>query len=242
MLFVGYPYRNAEIILDHDPITSSDWNEVKEIIAGIYEFDIIRAFKAKVKKGKSLSVVLNDIFEERFKAKGWTTQAPIFQVSHLRKGSTFRLDYAKPKSISVEVAFNHGGSAAWNLIKPTLASNMNLMKRDTETNVGLIICATNAFRAPGGFDNTIGTYEKYISYLDPMNFQLISPIMIVGLLPPRTFEIEQYKKKGSNRWTGRIKYLVPFLRKPDNSFRVRTSGGTYKGRIYVFNMIEPRKF
>jgi hypothetical protein len=42
----------------------------------------------------------------------------------------------------------------------------------------------------GGFDNAIGTFEKYVQYLKPLQQILPTPLVVVGLLPPKTFHIE----------------------------------------------------
>ena len=41
----------------------------------------------------------------------------------------------------------------------------------------------------GGFDGAIGTYEKYVEYLKPLNNILTTPLLIIGLKKPETFHI-----------------------------------------------------
>ena len=48
----------------------------------------------------------------------------------------------------------------------------------------------------GGFDNAVGTYEKYVEYLKPLNNLLTTPMMIIGLEPPKKFTIEWKKEDG----------------------------------------------
>lgn len=236
MKYLTTSHRNAEIILEHDNRFLVDWPQVKDIIAGIYDGDIIMAFNKKPKpRGKSISIALNAIFKERLVYSGWENQPSIFQEPHLKTDSTWRLDFSKPKSISIEVAFNHGGSVAWNLIKPVLASNINLMKRETETEIGIIIAATQVLKVAGGFDNVVGSYQKYVQYLKPMNFQLTSPLMIVGLLPPRSFKIEQYRIKGKDKKFGRVRFLINFKRNNNGNLFCKTLKGRYQGKIYCFN-------
>lgn len=50
----------------------------------------------------------------------------------------------------------------------------------------------------GGFDNAIGTYEKFIDYLKPLSNQLTVPLLIIGLEKPETFWIKHKKVKGKN--------------------------------------------
>ena len=51
----------------------------------------------------------------------------------------------------------------------------------------------------------IGTYEKYVEYLKPLNNLLTTPMMIIGLEPPETFVIEH--KKEANRTIGFVKMV-----------------------------------
>ena len=46
------------------------------------------------------------------------------------KEKAWRLDFAKG-TISVEVAFNHGEATAWNFMKPTLASEVNHVEKES---------------------------------------------------------------------------------------------------------------
>ena len=103
---------------------------------------------------------------------------------------TWRLDFAK-EDVAIEVAFNHGGNVSWNLIKPVLSSELNHVQKAIQTKVGIIIAATDEMKKAGGFDGAVGSYEKYVEYLKPLNNILTTPLMIVGLLPPKTFEIVQ---------------------------------------------------
>ena len=62
-----------------------------------------------------------------------------------------------------------------------LASELNHVEKAINTSAGVIICATDDFKRTGGFDGAIGSYEKYLQHLKPMQNQLTVPIMIIGL-------------------------------------------------------------
>ena len=117
--------------------------------------------------------------------------AGIFQDSKYQ-GETWRLDFAK-EDISVEVGFNHSSVIAWNLIKPVLASELNHIEKSIQTKIGVVITVTNEMKEKGGFDNAIGTYEKYLDYLKPLNNILTIPILIIGIKPPRSFSIAHHQ-------------------------------------------------
>jgi hypothetical protein len=94
-------------------------------------------------------------------------------------------------TFSVEVAFNHSGSLAWNIIKPVLACELNHVEKRIETKVGIIVLATRDFKKSGGFDGAIGTYEEAILCLTAIqNIISSTPIIVVGLRAPKTFKIQ----------------------------------------------------
>lgn len=102
------------------------------------------------------------------------------------------MDFAK-KDISIEVGFNHSSVIAWNLTKPVLASELNHVQKAIQTKIGVIITATEELKQKGGFDGAIGTYEKYLDYLPPLNNLLTVPLFIIGLKAPSTFKITQHQ-------------------------------------------------
>lgn len=120
-----------------------------------------------------------------------------------------RLDFAK-NDISIEVGFNHGEAIAWNFIKPTLAGELNHVEKAIQTKICIIITATQDLKVAGGFDGVVGTYEKYIQYLNPLRHILTAPILIIGLEAPLSFYIS-HKKIGTN---GSNKYLGEVVMKP----------------------------
>jgi hypothetical protein len=78
-------------------------------------------------------------------------------------------------------------------LKPVLASELNHVQKAIQTEIGIVICATSALKAAGGFDNAVGEYEKFLRYLDPLQDVLTVPMVIIGLLPPKTFKIRHTK-------------------------------------------------
>jgi hypothetical protein len=105
----------------------------------------------------------------------------------------WRLDFAK-ENISIEVAFNHGEAIAWNLMKPVLSSELNHVEKESQTRIGVVIMATEAMKKAGGFDSAVGTYEKAIRYLKPLQNQLSCPMVLIGLEAPKSFRINHVGK------------------------------------------------
>ena len=202
MKFTKTSHRSCVEILENNEKKNQDWIDLRNILNSISDREIIEKFEYlnqnKEKKNKSLSVAINELIDEKLVLGGWLRQANIFNPEDKNhpdpspKSTRFRLDFAK-NDIAVEVAFNHGEAAAWNLMKPVLSSEMNHIEKQCETKYGIIITATDGMKKAGGFDGAVGTYEKYKRYLIAMNTQLTSPLVLIGLEAPKTFYVEHIK-------------------------------------------------
>jgi hypothetical protein len=103
------------------------------------------------------------------------------------------LDFAK-NNISVEVAFNHQEATAHNILKPVLASELNHVKKEVQTKMGVIIVATKEMKKAGNFDGAIGTYESFQEYFKPYNNIITTPIVLIGIKAPSSFIIDEETK------------------------------------------------
>jgi hypothetical protein len=178
-------HRHADVVMSAE--APETWRELREAIENVSDEQLIEEFEGRNRQAKSLSEAINALLKRSLVGKGWLAEAPIFQDAEYQD-KRWRLDFAKEK-ISVEIAFNHGEAIAWNLLKPVLASEYNHIKKAIQTRFGVVICATEELKAAGGFDGAVGTYEKFIRYLIPLQNPLTVPIMLVGLRAPRTFRV-----------------------------------------------------
>ncbi|MBS2970389.1 hypothetical protein J9317_16705 [Metabacillus sp. KIGAM252] len=204
MKYKLYSYRHGLQNLETDPEFTETWKEITNAITNISDEMLIDLHQSKyIQSNKSISKAINKLLSLQLSHMQWKTESYIFKENKY-KNKAWRLDFAK-ESISLEVAFNHSGTIAWNLMKPVIAGELNHVQKAVQTKIGVIICATNELRDLGGFDNAIGTYEKYIDHLIPLRSQLSVPLVIVGLEKPESFYIEKYKiSKTETR--GRIRY------------------------------------
>lgn len=187
-------FRHGEIILKNEENYKIIWEQLLSILDSISDDDIENEFESSRRKAKSLSEAINKILKDKLTAHGWKKESNIFQ-GDVYSDNRWRLDFAKD-SISIEVAFNHGEAIAWNLIKPVLASELNHVKKEINTEIGVIICATKNLKEKGGFDGAVGEYEKFLTYLDPLRDVLSVPMVIIGLEAPETFKIKHEKING----------------------------------------------
>jgi len=192
-----HSFRHAQIILENENTYNKVWGELLKTIKSITDDEIINYYENNKRKAKSISEAINNILKDKLVKLGWNEESYIFQDDEY-SGNRWRLDFAK-ESVSVEVAFNHGEAIAWNLIKPVLASELNHVQKEIDTEIGVIICATKDLKEKGGFDGAVGEYEKFLTYLNPLRDVLSVPIAIIGLEAPKTFEIEVKKVNGKNQ-------------------------------------------
>ncbi len=194
MRFVAHDHRHAHNLFTTDPQYISLFREVVDVLEGITDDDLMNAYEANTRENKkSLSEMINHLIKEGLVMRGWRPESAIFSDPAYIKcqdNKHWRLDFAKDQ-VSVEVAFNHGEAIAWNLIKPVLASELNHVAKDIQTSAGIIICATDKLKKAGNFDGAVGSYEKFLRYLLPMQNILSTPLLIIGLLEPQAFHIDK---------------------------------------------------
>lgn len=209
MKYVTTSHRYADILFQLDENMKRLWLQVKEVLDGISEDDLIAEYNdilARQPETKSLSKAINSLIKRRLEEKQWNSESPIFaDKAYSGTDGTWRLDFAK-EDIAIEVAFNHGGNVSWNLIKPVLSSELNHVEKAIQTKAGILITATDDMKKAGGFDGAVGSYEKYVEYLKPLNNLLTTPILVIGLLPPETFKVIQHKNE-HNRSVGRCQMI-----------------------------------
>ena len=163
----------------------------------------------------SLSAAINNLIDDGLTKRGWNFQSKIFQGKNY-DSTRWRLDFSKRISnphnditgIAIEVAFNHGEAIAWNLMKPTLAAEINHVETEIEigSGVGIYICPTQDLRDSGAFDNTVGTYEKVLRYLNPLHHKITVPMLIIGLESPESFSVEKIFDEMTRQNKGKISY------------------------------------
>lgn len=224
MKFRIFSHRHAKQILENTPEYSLLYQEVRESIENITDERLMAHFRDNYetpgKAKKSISESINNLLSVELVAAGWEPEARIFRHADFGDGK-WRLDFAKQTSIpesdsrpygdvtntgvSIEVAFNHSGSIAWNLLKPVLASELNHVEKDIQTSVGLVVTATRALQTAGGFDNAIGVFEDFVSHLVPLRDVLTVPLLVIGLEAPEKFRIS-HSKKGNTTY-GHVEML-----------------------------------
>ena len=203
MEFTIHPHRHADLIFAGREELRAEWLEICDAIDEISDESIIQEFESNPREAKSISQAINRLIKTHLVAKGWLSESFIFadrEYAEQARG-VWRLDFTK-RHLCIEVAFNHRSDIAWNMLKPTLASELNHVLKAVQAEGGVIIAATQELKDAGGFDSAVGTFEDYVQYLRPLSQILTAPLMIVGLEAPRTFRIEVESR--GNRKVGHV--------------------------------------
>ena len=186
-------HRNSNLVAQ-DLEFIEEYEELLYALKSIADKDLIAAYekRKKTRKGiKSLSEPINNLIKNKLKKLDWSAESGIFKeppynTTNIKR---WRLDFAK-NNIAVEVAFNHGEAIAHNIIKPVLSSELNHVKKEIQTKMGVIITATNKMKKNGNFDSAIGSFEDFQQYFKPYNSLVTTPIVLIGLNEPETFKID----------------------------------------------------
>lgn len=205
MKYRVHGHRHADYLFENLDEYRSLWGELKDALDSITDRMVIEEFEHGARNAKSISQAINRLIKRELEKRSWIPESYIFADEEYGKEAkgTWRLDFAKGV-LSVEVAFNHRSDISWNLIKPTLASELNHVKKAIQTSGGVIIAATAKMKEKGGFDNACGTYEDYVQYLKPLSTMLPAPLAIIGLEAPEAFEISVGKTGVGNNKKGTV--------------------------------------
>ena len=203
MRLIKKSHRHAESIIQGNPYLRNDYSELLNILENITDDDLINDFynRLGLKRGKSLSKSINHLIKIRLEEEGWKSESKIFKSGSYKH--PWRLDFTKGK-FSVEVAFNHGEATAWNLMKPVIASEINHVDKEIQTEIGIVVFATSEMKRSGGFDGTVKTFEDFELFRKPLMNYLTVPLLIIGLDRPESFEIKHYKIPGINGKLGLV--------------------------------------
>lgn len=204
MEYVITSHRHATTIFK-EPEFELDWLSLLNSIESISEEDLIDRYPISKNK-MSLSSAINDLIKERLINDDWLEEVPLFSEESYKSNDAkrWRIDFAR-NTLAVEVAFNHGEAMAWNLLKPVMSSELNHVNKAVQTLGGVIILATEELKSSGAFDGAVGTYEKALRYLKPMNNFLTVPLAVIGLKAPNSFRIDKIKEGTRN--VGRIRKI-----------------------------------
>ena len=204
MKYTLHHHRNSDSLITQSSKFKDDFEELTQVIKNISENDLKTHFikrkeqekLGKVKEFKSISVSINNLLKSNLIEQGWEYETPIFLDTDYSK-KRWRLDFTK-NNICIEVAFNHREAVAHNILKPVISTEQNLLKKDFNAELGIVITAKSSLKRTGNFDSAIGTYEDFIEYFKPYSFFIRNPLIIIGLEGLETFKIDKISRMPSD--------------------------------------------
>jgi hypothetical protein len=168
-------------------------NEVCELLESIDENEIIAEQENFSNRSKSISKSLTFLLEDRLKQNLWVKEVKIFNKDEKDyQTSRWSVDFAKD-AVGLEIAFNHEEGTAWNILKGYISSKSTIILKDINTIGSIIITATNNLKRRGGFDGSIGSFEKYEEYMMILGNLLEYPVILIGIEGPDSFFIKHKK-------------------------------------------------
>ena len=130
-------FRHGKLILENDLKYKDTWKKLLKTIDDITDKEIQIAHKSYKTPPKGLARALNKVLKKKI-PKNWKRESQIFNDKGYTNKS-WKLDFSH-ETISLEVAFNHGEAIAWNLLKPVIASELNHVEKEIQTDVGSDLC------------------------------------------------------------------------------------------------------
>ncbi len=194
---------------------SQRYIEVKEVLDNILDEDIRNPFQKycdktycdypekpkQPKPGKSPQKILNEVLRDRFKAKGWDDETPIFYKDdenlpkENKEFGNLRMDMSKTP-IVMETSFNHGEAIEHNLFKLYLAiSDTGITKRIKNFKLGVIIVPTDELKLNANMDSVVGSYEKWKKYFRLYEGMNLPPYVLIGLQPFKSFRVMEEREE-----------------------------------------------
>jgi hypothetical protein len=152
--------------------------------------------------------LLNNIISEKLVKLGWESQIFVLDLSpeeinnfgeQLQPSDTInqkevkvkakprkkRLSYwtmdFKKGNIGVEVSFNNAGVLAQNLLRLSVMSESHLKKPEDKIRLGVLVTATASLKKWSNMDSTVLTYETAQRVFPLINFNIPTPIVLIGL-------------------------------------------------------------
>ncbi len=199
-------YKDALEIIHNNEEYSRLFNILILIINNITDEQILKYYDKYSPGAKSISKALNRLIKDELIKHGYRKEVRIYDTNAKKhKGTGGKVDFVNESGeYAIEVAFNNVGSLPGTFQKLRQSTHIHKKhKKNINTKVGIIICASLDLRKYGGFDEAILTYCDSEAFLDVNEHENPYPVVIIGLDRPETFNIEQYPKKKKGKKTGK---------------------------------------
>jgi len=184
-----------EHLSDNEPA----WRDIEEVIDSISRQDVISEKRSNFQKWREGKIkkpavggqqILNSIFENKLREKSaWEEQVSVLESRILQtlegdskehKEAYWTMDFKKGL-IGVEVSFNNAGALSQNLLRLSVMSESENKKKSEMIRVGILITACENLKKWSTMDTTVLTFESTKRVFPAMNFNIPTPILLIGL-------------------------------------------------------------
>ena len=180
--------------VEHLGESNPAWTELTAVVSSISEGEILRQKLRNFEDWKSGGTlppvggqkVLNELIDIKLKALGWRSQiyclGDILDETGKRKQKLayWTMDFKKD-DIGVEVSFNNAGVLAQNVLRLSVMSENPDRPKKELIRLGILVCAHNDLKKWSDMDSTVLTYESVVKVIPLMNFNIPTPIVVLGL-------------------------------------------------------------
>lgn len=111
---------------------------------------------------------------------GGTSSSEEEESETSEKITYWTMDFKKG-NIGVEVSFNNAGVLAQNLLRLSVMSESYLKPKEKKIRLGILITATESLKHWSNMDNTVLTFETVQRVFPLINFNIPTPIVLIGL-------------------------------------------------------------
>lgn len=195
--------------LEHLSPTDSAWVELQEVLHSINREEIVREKHCSFDEWRRGSIrtprvggqdLINGLIKARLVELNWESQIFVLDLpkteinqletetfgpkekkkSETKKVSYWTMDFKKG-DIGVEVSFNNAGVLAQNLLRLSVMSESYLKKKEEKIRLGILITAQENLKKWSNMDSTVLTFETVKRVFPLINFNIPTPIVLVGL-------------------------------------------------------------
>lgn len=173
------------------------WKELVSVLNSITRDEIVdKKLESFVNwrsgKRKSPAVggqsVLNEIIDSKLNYLNWESQIFVLDLPKLsgeddlvlKRDNYWTMDFKK-NFLGVEISFNNAGALAQNLLRLSVMSESRTKPKEQMIRLGILVTATTALKKWSNMDSTCVTFETVQRVFPAMNFNIPTPIVLIGL-------------------------------------------------------------
>jgi len=203
--------------LEHLSPENPAWLELQNVLHSINRQEIINQKHASFQEWRSGEVktprvggqdLINGLIKSKLVELDWESQIFVLDLPNAdiknteiengesndkKKGDSKKVSYwtmdFKKGDIGIEVSFNNAGVLAQNLLRLSVMSESHLKAKSEKIRLGILITAQENLKKWSNMDSTVLTFETVKRVFPLINFNIPTPIVLVGLSSSTSGEV-----------------------------------------------------